>query len=89
MTRARDDECCEFRIMHQIKFQILIGGHHLYKKVWTPHKGETLIAQPDNRDEAQENNKSLLAFTRKKMMDQKNWLAMRRLSFQACGIIFF
>ena len=22
-------------------------------------------------------------------MDQKNWLAMRRLSFQACCIIFF
>ena len=57
MARARDDECCEFRIMHQIKFQSLIRGHHVYKNVLYPCKGETLIAQPDNRDEAQENDK--------------------------------
>ena len=88
MARARDDECCEFRFMHQIKCQNLIRGHHVYKNVWNPYKGETLIAEPDNRDEAQEIN-TLLAFTRKTMMDQKNWLAMRRLSFQACCIIFF
>ena len=52
MTRARDDGCCEFRIMHQIKFQSLIRCHHVYKDVWSPYNGETQIAQPDNRDEA-------------------------------------
>ena len=31
MARARDDECCEFRIMHQIKFKSHILGHHVYK----------------------------------------------------------
>ena len=57
MARARDDKCCEFRIMHQIKFQSLVRVHHLSKNVWSPYKGETLIAQLDHRDEAQENDK--------------------------------
>ena len=57
MARARDDKCCEFRIMHQIKFQSLIRVHHLSKNVWSPYKGETLIVQLDHRDEAQENDK--------------------------------
>ena len=66
MVRARDDECCEFRIMHQIKFQSLIQGHHVYKNVWSPYKGETLIAQPDNRGEAQENDNYAVAIYKKK-----------------------
>ena len=45
---ARDDECCEFRIIHQIKFQSRIQGHHVYKNVWSPYKGETLKVQPEN-----------------------------------------
>ena len=57
MAIARDDECCEFRIMHQIKFQSRIQGHRVYKNVWSPYKGETLKVQPDNWDEAQENDK--------------------------------
>ena len=32
---------------------------------------------------------TLLAFTRKTTMGQKNWLAMRRLSFHAYCIVFF
>ena len=32
-------------------------GHHVYKNVRSPYKGETLIAQPDNWDEAQNNDK--------------------------------
>ena len=48
MARPRDDEYCEFRIMHQIKFQSLTRGHHVHKNVWSPYKGETLIVQPDN-----------------------------------------
>ena len=30
------------------KFQSLMRGHHVYKNVRSPYKGETLIAQPDN-----------------------------------------
>ena len=65
MTKARDDECWEFRIMHQIKFQSLIRGHHVYKDVGSPYKGETLIAKPDNRDEAQENDKYAVGIYKK------------------------
>ena len=65
MERAPDDACCEFRFMHQIKFQSLIRGHHVYKSVWSPYKGETLIAQSDNRDEAQENNKYAVGIYKK------------------------
>ena len=43
--------------MHQIKFQSLIGGHHVYKTVWTLYKGETLIAQSDNGDALTRNKK--------------------------------
>ena len=89
MARACDDECCEFRTMHQIKFQSLVQVYHVYKNVWSPYKGETLIAQPDNQDEAQEDENMLLEFTIKAMMNQKNWLAMHQLSFQAYCIIFF
>ena len=31
MARACDDECFEFRIMYQIKFQRFIRDHHVYK----------------------------------------------------------
>ena len=55
----------KFRIMHQIKFQSLIRGHHVYKNVWSPNKGETLIAQPDTRDEAQGNDKYALGIYKK------------------------
>ena len=48
IVTARDNECCEFRIMHQIKFQSLIRGYHVYKNVWSSYKGETLIAHPNN-----------------------------------------
>ena len=65
MARARDDECYEFRIMYQIKFQSLIRGHHAYKNVWSPYKKETLIVQPDNRDEVQENDKYAVGIYKK------------------------
>ena len=56
MARAIDNECCEFKIMHQIKFQSLIRDHYVYQNVWSQYKRETLIAQPYNRDEAREND---------------------------------
>ena len=40
-------------------------GHNVYKNVWSPYKGETLIAQPDNRDEAQENDKYAVGIYKK------------------------
>ena len=48
MARTRDDECCGFRIMHEIKLQSLFRGRHVYKTVWNPYKGEKLIVQPDS-----------------------------------------
>ena len=63
MVRAGDKECCEFRIMHQIKFRSLTRSHHVYKNVWRPYKGETMIAQPDNRDRHKKMINTLLAFT--------------------------
>ena len=79
MARTRDDECCGFRIMHEIKLQSLFRGRYVYKTVWNPYKGEKLIVQPDSLDEAQKMINMLLGFTRKMMVDQKNWLTMRRL----------
>ena len=64
MAKVRD-ECCEFRIMHQIKFQSLIRGHHVYKNILSPYKREALIVQPDNRDEAQENDKYAVCIYKK------------------------
>ena len=40
IASARDDECCEFRIMHQIKFQSLAQSHHVYK-IFGDHGGNT------------------------------------------------
>ena len=51
--------------MHQIKFQSLIRGHLVYKNIWSPYKGETLIAQPDNRNEAPENDKYAVGIYKK------------------------
>ena len=51
--------------MHEIKFRSFIGGHHVYKNVWSPCKRETLIAQQGNRDEAQENDKYAVGIYRK------------------------
>ena len=71
MARAHYDECCEFRTMHQIKFQSLIQGHHVYKIIWSLYKGETLIAQLDNRDEAQENDKYTVGIYKKNNVNNK------------------
>ena len=37
----------------------------MYKNVWSPYKGETLIAQTDNWDEAQENDKYAVGIYKK------------------------
>ena len=78
LARARDDECCEFRIMHQIKFQCLIQGHHMYKNAWSPYKRETLIAQSDNRGEAQENDKYAVGIYKENDDRSKELIAKRK-----------
>ena len=42
----------EFKINHRIKFRSLIRGHHVYKNIWGPCKGEKLAAHLDDREEA-------------------------------------
>ena len=37
----------------------------MYKNVWSPYKGKTLIARPDDRDEAQENDKYAVGIYKK------------------------
>ena len=37
----------------------------MYKNVWSPYKGKTLIAQPDDRDEAQENDEYAVGICKK------------------------
>ena len=83
MARARDDECCEFKIMHQIKFQSLIRGHHMYKNVWSPYKGETLTAQPDNQDEAQENDKCVVGIHKKNDDGSKELVDLAPVEFSS------
>ena len=83
MERARDDECCEFRIMHQIKFQILMRGHYVYKNVWSPYNRETLIAQPDNQDEAQENDKYAVGIYKKNDDGSKNLVGHAPVEFSS------
>ena len=48
--------------MHQIKFQSLIRGHHVYKNVCTLYKGQTLITQPDNSSNINEVIRTILNF---------------------------
>ena len=81
MARARDDECCEFRIMHQIKFKSHILGHHVYKNAWSLCKGETLTVQPDNRDEAQENDEYVVGIYKKNNYGSKELVGPAPVEF--------
>ena len=65
-----------------------IGEGRLFKRNRILTIGSFLFSMFLNYDSISMIN-ALLAFTRKTMMDQENWLAMPRLSFQAYCIIFF
>ena len=41
----------------RVKFQSIVRGHHVYKSIWSPYAGETLMAYPDGRPEALEYDK--------------------------------
>ena len=83
MARARDDECCEFRIMHQIKFKSHVLGHHVYKNAWSPCKGETLTVQPDIRDEAQENDEYVVSIYKKNNYGSKELVGPAPVEFSS------
>ena len=53
---ARAIEKRNFEMYHRVKFQSIIRGHHVYKSIWSPYAGETLMAYPDDRPEALEYN---------------------------------
>lgn len=54
---ARAIEKRNFEMYHRVKFQSIIRGHHVYKSIWSPYAGETLMAYPDDRPEALEYDK--------------------------------
>ena len=54
---ARAIEKSNFEVYHRVKFQSIIRGHHVYKSIWSPYAGETLMAYPDDRPEALEYDK--------------------------------
>ena len=54
---ARAVEKRDFEIYHRVKFQSIIRGHHVYKSIWSPYAGETLMAYPVDQSEALEYDK--------------------------------
>ena len=46
-----------YKLRYEIKFDAPIRGHHVYKEIWTPQKGDTLYCRKDNRPEALEFDK--------------------------------
>ena len=61
--------------------QSLIRGHHVYENVWSPYKVGTLITQPDNRDEAQENDKYAVGIYKKNDDGSKEWVGHAQAEF--------
>ena len=55
---AKAIEKRNFEMYHRVKFQSIIRRHYVYKSIWSPYAGETLMAHPDDRPEALEYDKS-------------------------------
>ena len=49
---ARTNIVKDFHLSFEIKFKTIIGGHHVYKSIWTSSIEQVLLAQPDERKEA-------------------------------------
>ena len=45
-------QAVEFRKCFRLDFATVARGHHIYKKVWKPVVGETLLCHHDEREEA-------------------------------------
>ena len=50
MARAVEER--SFQLYHRVVFRTVIRGHHVYKSIWTPCVGESLVAHRDDRSEA-------------------------------------
>ena len=46
----------EFQKMYLLRFTSVARGHHVYKKIWKPVIGETLVCQHHTRGEAKQYN---------------------------------
>ena len=68
---ARAVEKRNFEMYHRVKFQSIIRGHHVYKSIWSPYAGETLMAYPDDRPEALEYDKFAVGIYKIKEKEQK------------------
>ena len=44
----------EFQKMYLLRFTSVARGHHVYKKIWKPVIGETLVCRHDTRAEAKQ-----------------------------------
>ena len=54
----------------------------MYKNIWSPYKQQTLIAQPENWDDAQENDKYVVGIYKK-----KRWL-IKIIHWWCAGWVF-
>ena len=54
---AKAIEKHNFEMYHRVMFQRIIRGHHVYKSIWSPYAGETLMAYSEDRPEALEYDK--------------------------------
>lgn len=63
---ARVESFGKYQLLHRVKCRSLIRGHHVYKANWTPVLNEKLIAKPDIRDEALENDKFAIGIFKEK-----------------------
>ena len=61
----------------------------MYKNVWSPYKRQALIAQPDNRDEAQENNNYAVGIYKKNNDGSEELVGHVLVEFSSYCIIFF
>ena len=57
-------------------------------KYWSPYDGETLIAQLDNRDEAQENNKKAICIYKKNDDGSKELVGHAPVEFSSLSYRF-
>ena len=67
---ARAIEKRNFEMYPTAKFQCIIRGHHVYKSIWSPYAGETLMAYPDDRLEALEYDKFAVGIYKIKEKDK-------------------
>ena len=55
----------KFDLVFKVEFQTNIGGHHVYKDVWTPTVGERLNCRKDYREEAKEYDENAIGVYKK------------------------